>query len=218
MLRCDQHYLLVEDKDTQGVIRGLLGHYVAWGKYEDTWPVKIDVREGAEDVLDRKFLKEKLKEGRLVAIGLIVDADDDIGSRWASVRELLQNVGGTPPRQCPQDGLILDIRGKRVGVWIMPNNKLEGMVENFCSAMVPDEGKALWSLAAECTAEAKNRGAPFRHSEKANIYTWLAWQEPPGIRMGPALTRKVLHHGTPDAKLFVTWFTNLFGLQINETA
>lgn len=214
MLKCDQNHLLVEDIDTRGVVRGLMGHYIDWGKDEDAWPVRIEVCDGNDDVLDRKYLKEKLKEGRLEAIGIIVDADDNCRGRWESIRDLISNLGGNSPKNCPREGLKVNIKGKRFGVWIMPDNKTDGMVESFCHTLIPDESRKLWEYAKSCANEAKMLGAPFAdiHFDKAHIQTWLAWQEPPGIRMGVALTQKILHHGTAEAKAFAGWFMDLFNI------
>jgi hypothetical protein len=207
--------LLVEDHDTRGVVSGLMGHHIVWGKDESSWPVMIEVCDGGDDVLEQKYLKQKLKESGLKAIGLIVDAEDDLVGRWDAVRTLLINVGGRPPKRCQLGGYIEAIKGKQVGVWIMPDNKTDGMVENFCRELVPDDGKNLWNYAVKCAEEAKAKyNAPYttQHTPKANIYTWLAWQDPPGLKMGQALTAKILHHGTDEAKAFVEWFKKLFGV------
>lgn len=49
--------------------------------------------------------------------------------------------------------------------------------------------------------------APF---EKANLHTWLAWQDEPGYPPGTALTRQLLDPHKETAAPFVKWFRNLF--------
>jgi hypothetical protein len=49
--------------------------------------------------------------------------------------------------------------------------------------------------------------------DKANLYTWLAWQDEPGQTPGHALTRKILDPSSPSALSFVKWFMALYSLQ-----
>jgi hypothetical protein len=71
-----------------------------------------------------------------------------------------------------------------------------------------------WQYAQEVVAEAKNRGALFidSHIDKAYIYTWLAWQKPPGRQLHNAIEEEILNPQHPKAKTFVTWFKTLYDL------
>jgi len=206
--------LWVEDHDTKGVVIGLMRHHIHWPRDEDEdkWPVKIEVQQGVDNVLDKKALVLSLKNTELVALGLIVDADSSFSSRWDRIRNICLGLGGAPSENFPPDGLILDIAGKRLGVWIMPDNKSDGMLENFCHALVPEDGKPLLDYARRCLDDAKALGASYKPDqvEKAHIHTWLAWQNPPGLRIGMALTKKILTPHSQTAKRFVSWFKELF--------
>jgi hypothetical protein len=50
------------------------------------------------------------------------------------------------------------------------------------------------------------------HVDKSNIYTWMAWQDPPGQSFGTALVSKVLDSRAPQALPFVKWFRDLYEL------
>jgi hypothetical protein len=50
------------------------------------------------------------------------------------------------------------------------------------------------------------------HCDKANIYTWLAWQNPPGRQLHQAIIERILNPQHPNAQKFVKWFKNLYGL------
>jgi hypothetical protein len=49
-------------------------------------------------------------------------------------------------------------------------------------------------------------------TSKANIHTWLAWQEEPGKPMGQAITAKYLNPKSKQAELFVNWLRALFAI------
>jgi len=100
----------------------------------------------------------------------------------------------------------------RAGRWLMPDNKNPGILEDFLATLVPD-GDPCWTHAREATAEARRIGAPLleQHSAKGHLYAWLAWQDPPGMPFGTALTAKCLSHESPVARDFVAWFKRVFG-------
>ncbi|MCP4221302.1 MAG: hypothetical protein GY765_42140, partial [bacterium] len=97
-----------------------------------------------------------------------------------------------------------------LGIWIMPDNRNPGMLEDFVMEMV--DKKAL-QAAADCVAKAKEKGftaykSP--HHSKAVIHTWLSWQDEAGRPMGQAITGQVLKPETKSAKLFIDWLIKLF--------
>jgi hypothetical protein len=110
--------------------------------------------------------------------------------------------------------IITDDNGTRVGVWIMPDNKLPGMLETFLGYLLPTSTSDLWSVAEKSVNEAKESGAPFieSHRQKAQIYTWLAWQKPPGRQLHQAIQQRILDPTHPEAVKFVAWFRNLYDL------
>ena len=86
------------------------------------------------------------------------------------------------------------------------------MLEDFVVQLIPDDSRDLYELASNCVAEAKRNGAPFRdvHERKAEIHTWLAWQDPPDLRLHEAVKGPVLDPTRPESRPFVDWFRRLF--------
>ncbi len=70
----------------------------------------------------------------------------------------------------------------------------------------------LYEIAGTCVAEAKRNGAPFKdvHRTKAEIHTWLAWQDEPGKQLHQAVHHRVLDPAKPESRSFVNWFRQLF--------
>ncbi|MGA2869741.1 MAG: DUF3226 domain-containing protein, partial [Verrucomicrobiota bacterium] len=88
-------------------------------------------------------------------------------------------------------------------------------IEVFLKYLVPETAKNQWQHAVNSTAEARKLGCNYKdcHIDKANLYSWLAWQDEPGQYPGHALTRKVLDAKAPSAAPFVKWFLQLYSLQ-----
>ncbi len=50
------------------------------------------------------------------------------------------------------------------------------------------------------------------HQHKADIHTWLAWQNPPGRQLHQAVMERILDPKHPKAQIFVNWFRDLYDL------
>lgn len=102
----------------------------------------------------------------------------------------------------------------RFGLWVMPDNESAGTLEVFLRHLVPEANRPVWDFACQAVRSARGLGAPVRerHEPKANLYTWLAWQDEPGPSPSLALTRRVLDPGSPHADAFVAWFRKLFAI------
>jgi hypothetical protein len=111
-----------------------------------------------------------------------------------------------------------DIYLKRVGVWVMPNNQLPGMLEDFVALLMPEDDNLrpkAEEILREIEREGLNRYGDI-HRAKALIHTWLAWQETPGMPMGQAITARVLRRESAIAKVFADWLQRLFEAEIPE--
>nr|WP_211345628.1 DUF3226 domain-containing protein [Paraflavitalea soli] len=122
--------LLVEGNDDQHVIWSLCEQFQVAESFD-----VIDCI-GINKLLDQ--ISIRFKQSQIETVGIVIDADVEVGKRWASLRTILNGQGFTVPDALPPDGLILSrTDGKRIGVWIMPDNMLNGMLEDFISFLVP---------------------------------------------------------------------------------
>jgi hypothetical protein len=96
----------------------------------------------------------------------------------------------------------------------MPDNTMSGMIETFLAYLIPDERAPLWQYAQEVSTEAKTKGALFTeaHRDKANIHSWLAWQDPPGLELHQAVMKRIFDPSHPKAQVFINWFKDLYSL------
>ncbi len=215
MIPRERKRLLVEGTDDLYAIAELIGHHVEWPSRKEHAPVRIEWRDGVENILDEDTIPVRLKAPDTDILGVVIDADDEIDRRWRRISTLCAPFFSNIPIDLPPGGLITKNEvGKYFGIWIMPDNQKHGMLETFLRYLVPGNQASLWSYAERSTGEALNHGANYKslHSDKAQIHTWLAWADPPGERFGTALLKKILDANAPSAAPFVQWFKELYQL------
>ena len=154
---------------------------------------------------------EVLADGRR-ALGILVDADDCPASRWAELRDRLEAVAIETPASPEPGGVIVPpTNGPRVGVWMMPDNRSPGELEDFVRTMIP-ECDPVWPRARDYVDGIPREHRRFRPGKalRAQVYAWLATREVPG-RMGAAIGAGDLDVGTPSGLEFANWLRLLFG-------
>lgn len=213
--RHSENRLVVEGRDDQYAIASLMSHFTQWGDTAREWPVYIDSADGIDNILDADTVELHFKASNLQRVGFVVDADVAFQTRWESIRDLCRPFVPAIPDELPANGLVTQFsNGKRLGIWIMPDNQSRGMLETFLAFMLPLGQERQWQYAKRVVRCAARRGAPFHkvHIDKADIHTWLAWQDPPGRPFGEALLNRCLDPRATGAGLFVDWFLRLFEL------
>jgi hypothetical protein len=211
-----KNVLLVEGQDEVRTIPYLMGlNGIDW--LEDKKPI-VQLRDckGCDNIINADAIGVELKADGIEALGILLDADEYPRDRWIAIRNACRKTGiSSMPDELPMDGLIVETDDRiRVGIWIMPDNKLPGMLETFLGYLLPDDTSALWKFAKSTIGTAKARGAPFTeaHRDKAQIYSWLAWQKPPGLQLHIAIKERILDPKHPEAQKFVNWFRQLYQL------
>lgn len=196
--------LLVEGNDDQHVI---------WALCE-----KFQVKENF-DVIDSNGIESlyeqlpiRFKQSDIETIGIIIDADAEIAKRWEKVRSILIKEGFTIPEELPAEGLVVTHNNIKVGVWVMPNNNLNGMLEDFISFLVPKDD-VLMPIVSETLQSIEDRELnkySLIHKSKASIHSWLSWQADPGTPMGLAITKKYLTTEEENCSILIKWLVKLF--------
>jgi hypothetical protein len=205
--------LIKEQFNKKLLVEGNNDQHVIWALCE-----KLSIFESF-DVIDCNGISQiieqipiRFKQSGIETIGLIIDADIDIKQRWDSISSIINNLGVKLPSLPPPEGLISQVGKIRFGIWIMPNNNLNGMLEDFISFLIP-EGDKLIPIVNDTLNSIESNGLnkyKLIHKPKATIHTWLAWQEDPATPMGQAITKKYLttDHGT--CIKLVSWLDKLY--------
>jgi hypothetical protein len=195
--------LLVEGKDDLHVITNIMMAYSVPDEFQ------IYDTNGVEQLLLR--LPVQLKASKIEKVGIVLDADTDIEHRWHSVRGILTTFGYPNVPTVPSRlGTILSgTHYPDFGAWLMPNNSLPGILEDFVALLIPSDDLLL-AHANTSIDTVPQRLFIENNRPKALIHTWLAWQADPGTPMGLAITKKYLDVGSPAALEFVNWVKALF--------
>jgi len=197
--------LFVEGNDDQHVVWALCEKF----KVSETFDV-INC-EGIDKLNEQ--IPVRFKQSGIDTLGIIIDADTEIKNRWTFLKGLLSAQGFKVPDGLPSTGLVLRNESNiSVGVWIMPNNNLNGMLEDFISFLVPKGDKLLPivnSTLDDIEKQKLNKYSPI-HKSKAVIHSWLSWQEDPGTPMGLGITKRYLTTDEETCLLLIKWLDELF--------
>ncbi|MEJ2387494.1 MAG: hypothetical protein P8Y27_09405 [Chromatiaceae bacterium] len=200
--------LMVEGPDDEHVVKHVCGQRQL-GTIEN-----IHAYGGKDLLIDG--IEARLKESDISALGILVDADEDLQARWAAVASRLSTAGyvGIPVSPTEEGTVIAAPAGTllpRVGIWLMPDNRLPGILEDFLQFLVPD-GDPLLEHAKHSIDTIPIRLCRFSKLKrpKALIHNWLAWQEEPGKPLGQAILARYLDPNLPAADVFADWLRRTF--------
>jgi hypothetical protein len=197
--------LLVEGNDDQHVIWALCEKF----NIDETFDV-IDC-EGINNLYEQ--IPVRFKQSGVDTLGIIIDADAEIKKRWSSIVSILNKQKFTLPQDLSSDGLILSNTDNfKTGVWIMPDNNLNGMLEDFISFLVPSDDKLIpiVNTTLDSIEKQKLNKYSISHKSKAVVHSWLSWQEDPGTPMGLAITKRYLTTEVEICSNLVNWLNKLF--------
>jgi len=157
------------------------------------------------------LLKDEDEAPKIKIIGVILDADDkDIDSRYKEIKGKVKNFYKKLPKKIPENGLVHS-EGKqpRLGVWIMPNNKDNGALEEFYLELADIDTDFIDKTIQQ--AEEKNLTSfKPQHRNKAIMHTCFAWQNKPGMPLHAAINEITLDNNADIARDFKGWLVKLF--------
>jgi hypothetical protein len=197
--------LMVEGTDDEHVVKHVCDCH-GLGKIDTIRPY-----QGRQALLDA--IHVRLKESDIGALGILLDADEDLQARWQAVGDQLRKSGYTVPVMPEEEGTVLPPPEStllpKVGIWLMPNNKVPGILEDFLRFLVPPRD-ALLAHADAAIANLPERRFSNSVCAKALLHTWLAWQKEPGKPYGQAVTARYLDASLPAGKDFADWLKRTF--------
>ena len=164
-------------------------------------------KEGKDNLL-KSVRGEILAEDR-IAVGILMDANDDLNARWQAVASRLRDADVQPPDSPAPNGTIIE-GSPRVGVWLMPDNQSGGELEDFVERMIP-ANDAVWPLSQNYIDGIPEADRKFAEGKtlRAKVHAWLAAREHPR-RMGSAIGVGDLDIDMETTKKFVSWLRQLF--------
>jgi hypothetical protein len=199
--------LLVEGKKDCRVVRALQEHHALvddFGIYECN---------GDDGVVKRlNALISAPETERPNIIGVLLDADTKaIEERWQQVQTKLKKYGYDVPEKPDRLGTVIEKDSyPKIGIWLMPDNVVTGMLEDFLLRSI---NPSHVEVTAEAVQQAQKAGVTsFKevHTSKAKLHTFLAWQDEPGTPIGLAITAQILSAESDLCNLFIAWLRKLF--------
>lgn len=224
--KSEKHILLVEGEADRGFFEVLcresaieVAIRVATPKDLASTATTKNSKEGVFKLLP--ILLKQLEDGGIEKLAVVVDADSQINGGGFSkactrVSVALQSAGYRPSTAGPAEGLIFEHTDgfADVGLWVMPNNTDEGMLEDWIKLCLHPDETALYQHG--CTAiDAIDQipGSPkfkLLHRTKAEVATWLAWQEKPGHGLYNAVNPQLLNPQAPLYSALQGWLRKVF--------
>lgn len=172
---------------------------------------EVSYRSGLSGVLN--IIYAEVAAPHRDVVGILVDADDDLEIRWLEVADRLLSAGVRVPSSPDVDGTIVDATADRprVGIWIMPDNRSPGELEDFVIDMIPDSD-SVWPRSMNYIDGIPIREREFSEgkTDRAKLYAWLATRrQPPHI--GAAIGSGDFDLETVRCEGFVNWLEGLYG-------
>ena len=199
--------LLVEGEDDKHVVRHLR-HRLTTGL-----EFCCSVTGGKDALLDA--IPVVLKQNWRRAVGVLMDANGDIGGRWQAISDRLRGTTIALAPQPPAGGALVagdpSIHLKpSFGVWLMPDNQRAGEVEDFVIQLLPQDD-SVWPLAERFIDDIPQERREFRpqKANRAKLHAWLATRREP-MKMGAAIGVGALDANAPPARALADWLTALF--------
>ena len=149
-------------------------------------------------------------------MGIVLDADQHPADRWKEVTARLNRLRQEEhfslpelPDQPISAGTIVN-GTLRIGIWLMPDNKSTGELEDFVAAMIP-ASDPVWPLSEQYIDDIPPEHRKFKSqkAQKAKVHAWLATREYPRP-MGRAIEAGDLDISVASASVFVDWLRELF--------
>ena len=200
--------LLVEGEDDKHVVRHLHDKLVLDLEFS------YSVTGGKDTLLNA--IPVLLKQASRRAVGVLMDANDDIDGRWQAVRDRLRDTTIALASR-PQPGGVFIPGDPNIhlkpsfGVWLMPDNQRSGELEDFVIELLP-KGDPVWPLAERFINDIPQEDRKFRPQKerRAKLHAWLATRREP-MKMGAAIGTGSLDASAPAARAFADWLSALFG-------
>lgn len=166
----------------------------------------------------KNALLPQLADGSMTHIAAVVDADYAVhGGGYSKtlerVSEILAPFGfSLDADQTVNHGLSFKSSDgfADFGLWIMPQNQQEGMLEDWVKSCVDEDEQALFDYAANAVQKLASPKFPVHKTAKAEVATWLAWQKEPGHGLYHLVTEGLLNRQRPLFAELELWLIKVF--------
>jgi hypothetical protein len=165
-----------------------------------------------------KILLPQLEDGQLTNIAVVVDADyiehGSGGQKTVEqVSKVLESFGFTLKNSTSNsEGLLFKHSDglRDFGLWVMPNNNREGMLEDWIIESIKNDEKALFQQATTAVQQLSSPKFKPHLQAKAEVATWLAWQKTPGHGLYSVMKEGLLDENSVPYTQLGNWLKSIF--------
>lgn len=97
-----------------------------------------------------------------------------------------------------------------IGLWIMPDNYSEGMLEDWIKKSVQDSELSLLDRAINTVKDLPNKKFKSIHNSKAEVATWLSWQRRPGCGFDGAIDENLFNFQCESMTQLINWLNRIY--------
>lgn len=213
--------LLVEGEGDQGLFVEICKKLELNASFEVAKPSDHGCRHNGKEALINHLcgaLLPQLSDGNITHIAAIVDSDyikDGKGyaKTLTRISEILAPFGfSLEAGQAETNGLSFKHNDGLAdfGLWIMPQNQHEGMLEDWIKSCVDKNEHDLFELAANAIQQLESPKFPIHKTSKAEVATWLAWQKEPGHGLYHLVSEGLLNRKNPLFVELEQWLQKVF--------
>ena len=96
------------------------------------------------------------------------------------------------------------------GLWVMPNNCDEGMLEDWIKRCIRTDELELFKHAKKVVCDLPSRKFNSNRCSKAEVATWLAWQEQPGHGLYHIVKDELIDTNSASYKELSNWLNHIY--------
>lgn len=154
-------------------------------------------------------IKGVIRAENYMAVGIMVDANSNPINRWNMISDQVKATGINMPDVLDPSGVIIDGQ-PRVGVWLMPDNRTPGEIEDFVAKLIP-HNDPIWPKSQRYidSIPEYQRRFPSAKITKAKTFAWVSTRKRPGL-IDSAINRQDLDLSRDSYKSFVGWLEELY--------
>jgi hypothetical protein len=189
--------------------------------YLSTQQGGFNSKQGVLNSLDIFLPLLEDEESSVKKLALVLDADITGNNNGGFIGTITQIKGKTDSfdysaRHVYKNGGVeiphSDSGMNSLGIWIMPNNKDDGTIENWIKDKILDSEKPLLEHACKIVSELPEQKFSPTSVVKAEIATWLAWQNQPGRTISYALKKnnELLNINDLGFRNLIEWLEQFF--------
>jgi len=219
--------LLVEGYNDKSLLERICKKYNINAKVKVGTPVEFippesggfNSKRGVIDSLDLFLPMLEDEDSSINKLAMVLDADiegENNGGFKSTIEQIKEKTGNYSysKRHVYVNGGVeiphSDSQMNSLKIWVMPNNKSDGTVENWIKDKIINSEQDLFSHACDAVSKLENKKFSANSTVKAEIATWLAWQSQPGRTVGYAFRdgNELIDINNQEFIDFVNWLKN----------